>query len=113
MLDGGGVGVVVRVIDHDDAAVGLDYLIYNAGQGGYKVKVKFALKALLNDLHVQHAEEAAAEAEAKRHGALRLEGQGGVVELKLFECVAQVGVFAAVLGVYTAVDHGSGGAVAG
>ena len=72
-----------------------------------------ALKPLLNDFHVQHSEEAAAEAEAEGDGAFRLEGQAGVVELELFQRVAQIGVLAAVLGVDAAVDHRAHLAVAG
>ena len=62
---------------------------------------------------MQHSEEAAAEAEAESNGAFRLEGEGSVVELELFQRVAQVGVLAAVLGVNAAVDHSTGRAVAG
>ena len=46
----------MRIIDHDNATVGFDDLIYNARQSRNEVKVKFALKPLLNDLHVQHAQ---------------------------------------------------------
>jgi hypothetical protein len=41
---------------------------------------------------VQHAEEAAAEAEAHRLGAFRLEAQRGVVQAQLFQRFAQVRV---------------------
>ena len=70
-----------------------------------QVEVKFALQALLNDLHVQHAEEAAAEAEAQRDRGFRLERQRSVVELQFFQRVAKIRVFAAVFGVNAAVDH--------
>jgi len=49
-----------------------------------------AFQPLLHDLHVQHAEEAAAEAEAQGVGADGLEGEGRVVELQLLQRVAQV-----------------------
>ena len=62
---------------------------------------------------MEHPQKATAEAEAQGHGGLRLEGEGGVVELKLLQGVPQVGIFGAVLGVDAAVDHGLGGAVAG
>ena len=107
------IGVVVGVVDHDDAAVGFDDFINYARQGGDELKVKLTLKALLNDLHVQHPEEAAAEAEAECDRAFRLKRQGSVIELELFQRITQVGVFAAVLGVDAAVDHRTGGAVAG
>jgi hypothetical protein len=49
-------------------AVGLEHLVDHGGRGGDQVEVVLALQALLHDLHVQHAEEAAAEAEAHRLG---------------------------------------------
>ena len=60
------------------------------------VDVVLALQALAHDVHVQQAEEAAAEAEAERLGHLRLPRQRGVVELELLERVAQVGVLVGV-----------------
>ena len=111
--NGNGIGIIVGVIHHDLAAVSLDHLIYDGGQCGHKLKVKFAFKPLLDDLHVQHTKEAAAEAEAQRHRGFRLEGEGRVVQLQLFQRVTQIGVLAAVLGVDAAVDHGLDGTVAG
>ena len=61
---------------------------------------------------MEHPQKSAAEAEAQRHGALRLEGQAGVIELELLQRVPQVGILAAVLGVNAAVHHGLGGPVA-
>ena len=113
LLDGGGVGVVVGVVHAHDAAVGLFDLVDDGGQGRDEVEVELALQPLLDDLHVQHAEEAAAEAEAEGDGALRLVGERSVVELELVKGVAQVGIFGAVLRVDAAVDHGPGGGVAG
>ena len=66
------VGIVSRVIDFDNAAVGQVYLIYNARHGCYEVEVIFALKALLYYLKMEQTEEATAEAEAERAGGLRL-----------------------------------------
>ena len=88
-------------------------MVNNGGEGGDQIQIELPLQPLLNDLHVEHAQKAAAEAEAQRHGAFRLEGEGGVVELELFQRVPQVGILAAVLGVNAAVDHGLGGTVAG
>ena len=69
-----------RVVQRHDAAVGLEHFVDHRRRGGDQVEVVLALQALLHDLHVQHAEEAAAEAEAHRLGAFRLEAQRGVVE---------------------------------
>ena len=63
--------------------------------------------------HVQHSEEAAAEAEAQCDRALRLKRQSRIIQLQLFKCVTQIGILGAVLGVNAAVHHGAGGAVAG
>ena len=113
MLDDAVVGVVVRIVHAHHRAVRLVNFVNYAGERRDKVEVKLTLQTLLNDLHVQHAEEAAAEAEAKRHGRFRLKRQARIVELQLFQRVAQVGVFAAVLGIDAAVDHGTHLAVAG
>ena len=72
-----------------DLAVGEGDLVADAGRGGDEVEIVLALQPLLNDLHVQQAEEAAAEAEAERDGGLRLEGEAGVVEAQFFQRVAQ------------------------
>ncbi len=50
---------------------------------GDDVHVVLAPEPLLDDLHVQQAEEAAAEAEAERDARFGLEDEGGVVELEL------------------------------
>src|SRR6185369_1435356 len=55
-----------------------------------EVEVIFAGQALLDDLEVEEAEEAAAEAEAEGGAGLHLEGEGGVVEAKLVEAVAEL-----------------------
>ena len=78
-LNGAHVGIVVGIVHHDHAAVGLGDLIDDRGQGGNEVQVKFPLQPLLDDLHMEHAQKAAAEAEAQGGGGFRLEGEGGVV----------------------------------
>ena len=113
LQNGPGVRVVVGIVHVDHRAVGLGNLIDHRGQGGDEVQAELPLQPFLNDLHVEHPQKAAPEAEAQSHGGLRLEGQGGVVELELLQGVPQVGILGAVLGVDAAVDHGLGGAVAG
>ena len=68
-----GIEPARRVVDFDHLAVGLCDLVADAGGGGDEVEIEFALEALLNDFHVEQAEEAAAEAEAESDGAFRLE----------------------------------------
>ena len=112
-LDGGGVRVFVRIVDHDDGAVRLRDAVDDGGQGGDEVEIKLALQPLLDDLHMQHTQKTASEAKTQRNRRLRLERQRRVVELQLFQRVAQVGVLRAVLSVDAAVDHRARGAVAG
>ena len=113
LRNGGGVRIVVGVIHRHLGAVGLGDLVDNRGQGGDEVQVKLPLQPLLDDLAVEHTQKAAAEAKAQCHRALRLEGQGGVVELELLQGVPEIRVLTAVLGVHAAVDHGLGLPVAG
>ena len=66
LRDLAGIGPARRVVDFDDAAISQRDLVAHARRGGDQVEVVFALQPLLDDLHVQQAEEAAAEAEAQR-----------------------------------------------
>ena len=112
-LDGGGVGVVSRVVKLNGAPVRKVQLINNAGRGGNKVKVVFPLQTFQNNLHMKKPEEAAAEAEAQGGGGFRLKAEGGVVQGELVEGVPQVGIFRAVKGVNSGVNHGANLLVAG
>jgi hypothetical protein len=83
-----------RVLHLDDFAIALDHLVDHAGRGGDQVLVELALQALLHDFHVQQAQEAAAEAKAQRLRDFGLELQRRIVELQLFQRIAQLVVFA-------------------
>ena len=64
-----------RVVDLDDLAVGLVARWYcHRRGGGDEGEVELALEALADDLHVEQAEEAAAEPEAERARRLGLVG---------------------------------------
>ena len=67
-----GIRVIRRVIDGQLCAVRLCNVVHNTRRGCDEVKVIFSLQTLLNDLHVQQSQKATAEAEAERHGGLRL-----------------------------------------
>ena len=55
-----------RVVDdHLAAAVGQGHPVLDRGRGGDEIEVELALEALLDDLHVQQAQEAHAEARPK------------------------------------------------
>ncbi len=75
VLNGAGVRVVVGVVHPHHGAVGFVDVVDDAGQGGHQVQVELPLQPLLDDLHVEHAQKAAAEAEAQGHGGFRLKGQ--------------------------------------
>ena len=72
---------------------------------GYEREAELALEPLADDLHVQQAEEPAAEAEAEGGARLGLVGHAGVVQLELLEGVAQVRELVAVDRVKAAEDH--------
>ena len=113
MVDAAGVGQLGRVVDVELGPVGEEGPVLHARRGGDEGEVELALEPLAHDLHVQQAEEAAAEADAEGVGRLGLEGEAGVVELELVQGVAQVGQLVAVDRVEAAEHHGLGVPVAG
>ena len=64
----GGVGVIQRGIDLNGLAARLRDAVDDVRRGRDEVEVVFALQALHDDLHVQQAQKAAAEAEAEGDG---------------------------------------------
>ena len=87
-------------------------MVDDGGRGHDEAEVVLAFEALLDDVHVEEAEEAAAEAKAKGDGGLGLKDEGGIVELEFFECLAEVVIVLAVLGIEPAEDHGRDAAIA-
>ena len=73
-------------------AVLLLHAVRDVRRGHEQVEVELALEPLADDLHVQQAEEAAAEAEAERLRRLGLVHERGVVELEPLERVAELGI---------------------
>ncbi len=76
-------------VDIDDFAASSLHFVHYGRRGGDQIEIVFALQALLNDLHMQQTQEAAAEAEAERGRAFRLIEQRGVVQAQLAERVAE------------------------
>ena len=74
-----------RVVDVDDLALGRIHLVGHVRDGGDHVHVELAEQPLLDDLQVQQAQEAAAEAEAQGQRALGLVHEGRVVQLELLQ----------------------------
>ena len=77
------------VIDFHHLAIGLGHTVAHAGRGGDQAYIKLPLQALLHDLQVQQAQEAAAKPESERCRALGLELERAVIELQLFQGIAQ------------------------
>ena len=93
--DAAGIRQLGRAVDLLHLAVGRRHPIQHARRRRHQVHVVLALEPLLHDLHVQQAEEAAAEAEAERGRRLRLVEERGVVQPQLLERLAQLGVLVA------------------
>ena len=81
-----------RVVHLDRLARRRLHLVGDVRRGHEQVEVELALEALADDLHVEEAEEAAAEAEAERLRGLGLVEQRGVVQLQPLERVAELRV---------------------
>src|SRR5664280_562872 len=106
-------GRELRRVGHEVlGAVLHDHPVDDVGRSRDEVEVELAFEPLADDLHVQQAEEADAEAETERGAGLRLEDEGRVVELQLLERLAEHGEVVAVDRVQPGVDHRVGVPVA-
>ncbi len=77
-----------------------------------QIQIVFTLQPLLDDLHMQQAQKAAAEAESQRHRILRLEDERGVVEAQALQGVAQQRILVAIHREQPGEDHRLGGSIA-
>ena len=85
-----GSGMSAGIVQLDLVLVGQRDLVDDRGRGGDQVEVELALEPLLDDLEMQQAEEAAAEAEAERGRGLHLVGEARVVEAQPAHRGAQI-----------------------
>src|SRR3989442_6374985 len=106
-------GQLRGVLHLDGLALGGDDPEAHAGSGDDEGEVELALEALLDDLEVEHAQEAAAESITEGERGLGLEVERAVVELELLEGIAQSLVVGVLDGVEAREDHGLGVAIAG
>src|SRR6185295_13881431 len=90
LLDAAGVRQLCGGVDFLDLAVGRGDAIQNAWRGRDQVDVELALEPLLDDLHVEQAKEAAAEAEPERGRGFRIEMERRVVQPQLLERVSEL-----------------------
>jgi hypothetical protein len=84
------LGQLAGVVHVQHLAVGARNDVAHVGHGGDHRHVELALQPLLDDLHVQQAQEAAAETEAERGAALGRPGEAGIVQLQLLHGIAQL-----------------------
>src|SRR3981081_1648420 len=76
---------MIGVVDRDFLPAAQSHPVLDGGGGAEQREVELALEALLDDLHVQQPEKAAAESKAKGGRGLWLVDKRGIVELELFE----------------------------
>ena len=81
---------VGRIVHLDHRAVVHVQVVDDRRRGRDQVEIELALQTLGDDLEMQQAEEAAAEAEAERGRAFRLEREARVVEAQLAHRLAQI-----------------------
>ena len=105
------IRIVVRIVDIYNRAVCLHNFIDDGRERRNQVEIKLPFQALLNNLHMQHPQEAAAEAEPERCGTLGLKGQRRIIQLQFFKRVTQIGIAGTVQRVDPAVDHRAGRAI--
>ncbi len=65
----------------------MDNLVLYRWRSNNNIQLILALQALLDDLHVKHSEETAAEPKVQGLGSLRFEDQSGVIKLEFFKSV--------------------------
>ncbi len=65
LLNVSGIRNLLRVVDVNDLAVTLQDLISYVRCGLDQIDIRFLLQSLLDDFHMQHAEEAAAKTESQ------------------------------------------------
>ena len=85
MVDFRRIGHILRRMHAHHFFIGPVHVVFNARRGSDKVEAEFSLEALLDDLHMQKAQESHAEAEAQRVAVLHLPFKGGVVQRQLLE----------------------------
>ena len=73
-----------RIVDHLHVSVGAEHLINNVRCRRNQAQIIFTLQTLLDNVHMQKSQEAAAEAKAQRRRGLRLEHERSIVQLQLF-----------------------------
>ena len=104
--NGAGIRVVSGVIHLQCLPCRGDNFIHHAGSRDDQIQIKLPFQPLLDDLHVEQAQKAAAEAEAQGFTGFRLKAQGSIVEFQLFQRIPQIRILGAVRRINAAEHHG-------
>ena len=94
------------IIDFNNDPVCLRNLVTDAGGGRDQLEIKLTLQPFLNDVHVQQAEEPAAEPEAQCLRTFRVEEERRVVQAQFFQSFAKLRVRMRVNRVESRKNHG-------
>ena len=111
--NGGGLGQVGGICQFHHGPVSLVDFVDDTRCCRDQVQIIFALQTLQNDFHVQKSQESAAETESQGQRCLGLEEERGIIELELFQGIAQVGIAGCLGRIQAAVDHGLCALIAG
>ena len=79
--------------------------IRNVRYSSYHIHIELTIQTLLNNLHMQQAQETATEPKTQRGGTLRLESQGSVVQLQFLQWRTKVLEILAINWIDTGEDH--------
>ncbi len=105
VVNDGGVRKERGVIHHLHLAVSAEHLVNYVRRSGNQAQVIFTLQALLDNIHMQKAQKAAAEAKAQGGRGFRLKHQRGIIELQLFQGITQIIVIRIFNRIQAAVHH--------
>ena len=112
-LDIAGIGDAGGVGDMHDLTLPRDDLVSDVGRRLDQGEVALAFEPLLDDLHVEHAEEAATEAESQGVGRLGLEGKARIIKRQFLQGCPQIVELVVGCGEEPAEDDGDRLLVAG
>ena len=102
-----------RVVHRYHGAIGFIYIIYNRRRRGDELQLVLALQALLHHVHVEEAQEAAAETKAQGLGCFRYVLQCRIIELQFFQRYFQIVIVLTFDGIEAAENHGQRLAISG
>ena len=92
-------------VDFKFFATSFDDLVGDIWSGLNQVDIAFIFEPLLDDLHVQEAQEPAAESESEGFAGLRGKLERRIIDREFFESFAKLGELLTIAGVQAAINH--------